>query len=82
VKTIVLISLCLLGCGVLREKTLPTTSEEANQLLYYKDHRTQLCFIENDIPTSPFNTTVFSYVPCTPEVEKLIYEQNKNRATK
>jgi hypothetical protein len=82
VKTILLVSLCLLGCNSLQEKTFPTTSEEVNQLIYYKDQRTQLCFIENDVPTSPFSATIFSNVPCTPEVEKLISEQNKNRATK
>lgn len=41
---------------------------------YYKDPRTGLCFVDNEMTTGQLAVTydIFSYVPCTPEVEKLI----------
>lgn len=49
-------------------------SEQVNELRYYKDQKTNLCFVEN------YNShgTVFTNVPCTEEVEKQI----KIQATK
>lgn len=54
-----------------RDKMFPSVSQQANQISYYKDERTQLCFVHSTVYTD-INSTVFSHVPCTPEVEGLI----------
>jgi len=52
-------------------------NNEADTILYYKDHRTNLCFTGSWISAYPVGGKyVFSHVPCTPEVEKAI-EQNE-----
>jgi hypothetical protein len=65
-----LLLLVLVGCGI----TNPTqTKQEAQTLEYYKDTRTNLCFVRNAVENSNgFAYNVFTNVPCTPEVEKLI----------
>ena len=65
-----LVLLCLVGCGM----TGPSeTNKEAQTLEYYKDNRTGLCFVRNTVENSNgFSYNVFTYVPCTPEVEALI----------
>lgn len=66
-KKILLICLMLSGCD------FKMPAEQADEISYYKDHRTNLCFAENHVISSNgFKFTVFSYVPCTAEVEKLI----------
>lgn len=62
--------LFLLGCGI---TNTAQTKEEAKQLEYYKDTRTNLCFVRNAVENSNgFGYNVFTNVPCTPEVEALI----------
>jgi hypothetical protein len=58
---VMIISLFLAGC--------PSPSEEVGQVQYYKDNRTNLCFVINRSYGGYLN---FTYVPCTPEVERLI----------
>ena len=66
---VLLVTLCM-GCGI---PGVQATKEEANQLEYYKDPRTNLCFVRSAVENGRgFGYNVFSYVPCTPEVEKLI----------
>lgn len=48
-------------------------NKEVNNLSYYKDNQTGLCFISSTVHSYPIGTdTIYSNVPCTPEVEKLI----------
>lgn len=56
-----IISLFLFGCS--------TPTEEINKIRYYKDIRTNLCFVENYTYAGHI---VFANVPCSPEVERLI----------
>lgn len=56
----------LLGCEA-------SAKEEVNSFSYYKDTRTNLCFVVSGINNGHMVTYhVYSNVPCTPEVEKLI----------
>ncbi len=68
------ISLLLVGCDEQTRKDMfPTPAEEAAQVHYYKDPRTNLCFVRSYVNEYPMGTaTIFTNVPCTPEVEKLI----------
>lgn len=51
----------------------PTEAEAVNKIRYYKDERTGLCFVVSNVSEYPVGTaSVYSYVPCSPEVEKLI----------
>lgn len=59
-------SLLVMGCE--------TSSKQVNGLRYYKDYRTNLCFVES---TTYYGYEVFSNVPCTPEVEALIAQNEK-----
>lgn len=66
----ILMLLCLVGC-------MPTgpeyTKQEVQTIEYYKDTRTNLCFVRNVVENSnAFSYNVFTNVPCTPEVERLI----------
>lgn len=65
-----LLFLFLVGCGI----SGPTeTKKEAQTIDYYKDERTGLCFARSAVENSNgFGHNIFSYVPCTPEVEKLL----------
>lgn len=66
-KKLLLICLTLIGCNI------QDPTEQANEISYYKDHRTNLCFVQSHVISSNgIMFSVFSYVPCTPEVEKLI----------
>ena len=62
--------LLLVACGI----TNPAeTKKEIEQIEYYKDSRTNLCFVRSAVENSnAIGYNVFTYVPCTPEVEKLI----------
>jgi hypothetical protein len=66
------IILCSQGCADLRKEIAPTPTEQVSNILYIKDSRTGLCFAHNLIYTSPASSDVYVYVPCTPEVEKLL----------
>jgi len=73
---IILLCLCLVGCNEesregFRKEVFPTVHEEAQRITYVKDTRTNLCFVRNSVLTD-VNSVVFTNVPCTPEVEKLI----------
>ena len=79
-----LLLLCLIGC-------IPTniieTKQEVQSVEYYQDARTNLCFVRNIVTNSQgFSDNVFTYVPCTPEVEKVIADQEaaakRNKANK
>lgn len=55
------------------ESVFPTVSQQVNNLSYYKDVKSGLCFVDNEISTSNgFTNHIFINVPCTVEVEKLI----------
>lgn len=66
---------CVLTVGLAScdDPSDPTThhteiKREANYVHYYKDGRTNLCFAGQ--PNNYYASTI-TYVPCTPEVEKL-----------
>jgi hypothetical protein len=72
----ILLCLFLIGCSEgsreeFRKEVFPTAHEEAQRIFYVKDARTNLCFVRNSVLTD-VNSVVFTNVPCTPEVEKLI----------
>lgn len=64
----------LSGCNeTTRKEMFPTEAEAVNKIRYYKDERTGLCFVVSNVSEYPVGTaSVYSYVPCSPEVEKLI----------
>lgn len=69
--------LCLVLCACdeeTRKRLNPTPQEEAQTIHYVKDNRTGLCFVYNSIGMSAQGGggDVYTNVPCTPEVEKLI----------
>lgn len=67
-SVILSLSLGLLSCT--------SSQEEVEELRYYKDHRTNLCFVHNSVTSSNgFTYDLYTYVPCTSEVEKIIEEQ-------
>jgi hypothetical protein len=72
-------SLCLLllGCNEsARKEFFPTPTENAQRILYVKDQRTGLCFVFNSVGASAQGGggDVYTNVPCSPEVERLINE--------
>lgn len=74
-KKILLLCLLLLACDEeTRRRMNPTPQEEAQEIHYVKDNRTGLCFVYNSIGMSAQGGggDVYTNVPCTPEVEKLI----------
>lgn len=62
-KKIILLSLVLFGCAY----TPGELYNRANELQYMKDSRTNLCFAIGSTNGSITN------VPCSPEVEKLLF---------
>lgn len=70
----IILCLFLLGCSEeTRKQMAPTIAEEANQIRYYKDSRTNLCFAYSQVSEYPVgNASIFTNVPCTPEVLQLI----------
>ena len=68
------IFLCLVGCTAQDLSNFaPTTKERVNRIQYMKDTRTNLCFTVSDVNEYPLGTAIiFSNVPCSEEVEKLI----------
>jgi hypothetical protein len=70
-------SLLLLLCLGCDEKTkrefFPSAAGRVIQITYTQDARTGLCFAVNSVTNSNgFSDDVFTNVPCTPEVEKLL----------
>lgn len=56
-----------------RAKAFPSEYERAQNLSYVKDERTNLCYVHNYVQNSNLGTYhIFTNVPCTPEVEKLL----------
>ena len=76
-----LLALCLLLTAC--DQITPPSHQEGKPhtttgIVYYKDPRTNLCFVENQTYNStPFADYSYTYVPCTPEVEKLITPEKK-----
>lgn len=60
------------GCESVRREVFPTVQEETTKIFYIKDKRTNMCFVRNEVLTN-INSTIYTYVPCTPEVEALIH---------
>lgn len=73
-KKLIIFCLLLFACTPeTRKEFAPTPDEEANRIRYYKDNRTGLCFASSEVSEYPIGTAeVFTNVPCTPEVEKLL----------
>lgn len=74
-KKILLCLVFLLGCDKGSVDFFPHAGDEVNKIRYFKDSRTNLCFALSTFTGGgalPQNESVFSNVPCTPEVEKLI----------
>lgn len=72
----ILLCLLVLSCNEgsredFRKEVFPTIQEEAQRITYVKDKRTNLCFVRNSVLTD-VSSVVFTNVPCTSEVEKLI----------
>ena len=61
----------LMGCD---QKLIPTPQGRVQYIRYYKDERTGLCFVDNTVNNGhvPFDDHIYTNVPCSPEVEKLI----------
>ena len=70
-KLFVLCALALFGCDHGGVNNF-SRSEEITTFSYTKDARTGLCFITSPVSVDLFTYRVYSNVPCTPEVEKLI----------
>lgn len=75
-KNIILLCLVLFACNEdsrenFRKEAFPTVQEQALRVTYVKDSRTNLCFVYNSVLTD-VNSVVFTNVPCSPEVERLI----------
>lgn len=64
----------IVGCNEsTRKEMFPSDAEQTNRLRYFKDNRTNLCFTLSLVSEYPAGTAnIYSYVPCTPEVEKLL----------
>jgi PBP1b-binding outer membrane lipoprotein LpoB len=71
---VVIISLVLTGCSEkAMNEAFPSEYQRAQNLSYVKDERTNLCFVHNYVQNSSLGTYhIFTNVPCSPEVEKLI----------
>jgi hypothetical protein len=73
-KKFLIVSLFLLGCDEQTKKDwFPPVEDRASHIMYVKDKRTNLCFAYNGVNNGHgFTEDVFTSVPCTPEVERLI----------
>lgn len=73
-KKLLVLLLLLVGC----ETSEQVAKRKANYLFYYKDIRTNLCFVDNVVYNHyGVDSHVFSNVPCSDEVEKII-KNNEN----
>lgn len=79
-KILMALTMLLVGC----DQVISNPDRDANQLYYVKDERTGLCFVYNSIGMSAQGGggDVYTNVPCTTEVEKVIAEQHRGKATK
>ena len=76
-KKIVIALLLLVGCAT-PEEQVRYSQIKLHSLIYYKDDRTNLCFVDNDVYNHyGSDSHVFANVPCSPEVEVLI-KKSKN----
>jgi hypothetical protein len=68
------ISLFLVCCSEQsRADFFPSEAKKAQSLMYVKDNRTNLCFVHNYVTNSNLGSyDIYTNVPCTPEVEKLL----------
>lgn len=81
-KLLFLFYICLMGCQpysdckeiIEREKEYRSRQQaQVSGLHYFRDAKTNLCFVGRNLG-QPWG--VLTHVPCTPEVEDLIKEQN------
>ena len=77
-KKILFVVCLLVGCmseragGKARDNQIENNVEELSTILvYYKDERTGVCYSG---AYGGFNGSIFTYVPCTPEVENITYK--------
>jgi hypothetical protein len=69
-KKFLLLFVLLVGCG---PTDIASTNAQVQYMEYYKDNRTGLCFVRNYVGDGHGGYyNVFTYVPCTPEVEKYL----------
>jgi hypothetical protein len=60
----------LIGCTI---NSAPSKSDlKEENIVYFKDSRTGICYAALNSYNGNTTTTTFTYVPCTPEVEKMI----------
>ena len=60
------------GCATLNSAPSKADLKEDN-IVYFKDSRTGVCYAAlNSTGSGGYSSTTITYVPCTPEVEKLI----------
>lgn len=74
---VVLVLALLSACGGMSQSTVGANDFDPNKLGYFRDARTNACFavaIYSRTDTSGHTASGLShsYVPCTPEVEKLV----------
>lgn len=69
--SVVLLAAFLIGCTM---NSAPSKSDlKETNIVYFKDSRTGICYAAlNSTASDGFSSTTLTYVPCTPEVEKLI----------
>jgi hypothetical protein len=70
----ILLVFLVIGCDENTKKEFfPSPAQKANSITYVKDERTQLCFVYNYVTNSSMGSyDIFTNVPCSPEVEKLL----------
>lgn len=69
-KYILILAIFIMGCETLKQQGIENEKNLINQdLSYYKDSKTGLCFAAISIGSTAQSVT---NVPCTPEVERLI----------
>ena len=70
-----IISLLLMACDEPKTNNGEKLSPTAQNVGYVKDERTGLCFVDNVVHDGYYGlgfTHVYSNVPCSPEVERLL----------
>jgi hypothetical protein len=77
-KLILICLLMLVGCERAERNQQKAIQESANNIQYIKDQRTGLCFVQSYVSEYPIGTaTIYTNVPCSPEVELLIKQDKK-----
>jgi hypothetical protein len=69
--SVVVLATFLIGCSV---NSAPSKSDlKETNIVYFKDSRTGVCYAAmNSTGSDGFTSTTITYVPCTPEVERMI----------